>query len=93
MATTERRPAVPAAGNGHTPAEAKGTVGHFEHRGRLPTFKLGSGEQMNYFLYHLRGVTCRDDVGHRLVMLDQPFENIVEDIVGGQRILIHLVGA
>src|SRR5215475_4483058 len=58
---------------------------------RLPALVLGEIEHALDLHDRLAVEAVRDDLGDRLFALDQPFEDLVEYVVGWQRVLVGLV--
>src|SRR5207244_9138715 len=64
---------------------------HLDAGRRLPALVLGEVEHARD-LHHRLTVEARlDDFCDRLLTLDQPFEDAVEQVVGRQRVLVGLV--
>src|SRR5579871_696275 len=60
---------------------------HLDAGSRLPTFVFRETEHTLDLRHRLAIKAFGDDAGDRLLALDQPFEDLIEHIVGRQRIL------
>src|SRR5690606_28636792 len=72
---------------------AKVLLGDLHARSRLPALVLGNIQQMLDAMDQLAVMAARDDVVDRHLALDEAFEDLVQHLVGRQRILVLLVRA
>ena len=71
----------------------KARVGDLDARRRLAALVLGEVDEPDRAIDLLRGQALCDQLLAALVELDVALEDAVEQLIGGQRVLVALVGA
>src|SRR4030042_3136273 len=85
-------PLAGAVGDGETAVAAEGAGGDLDAGRGLPPLVLVAVHHADHAPHRLFGEAHRQDVGKALVLLHVGLDDGVEDLVGGQRLLVHLVG-
>ncbi len=83
---------VEALGDGHSAAEAEGAGGDFEAWGHLFAFVFGEVDESDDAVDGGLVEAAGDDVVDGLFLFDVAFDDGVEDVVGGEGVLVFLVG-
>ncbi len=79
-------------GDGIAAVAAEGAARDLDPGRRLAALVFGAVEHAPDVAHHRLVMAARDDLGHRHLALDQALQDVVEHLVGRQRVLVGLVG-